>query len=187
MTTAAACLSEPLSQPQAATRLSWRALYEDHFDAVYRLVCRFGIYSDAEDVVQEVFIRAHKKIEDGEEVLNPRGWLRGIAVRVLAEQRRWRAIRSVKKWFVQTIFELEQPESPTPEQTATHSETQREVAAVLRQMSPKLRDALVLTDIDECSTEEAAALLGIPENTVRSRRRLAREQFGRLWKERETT
>jgi len=48
-------------------------------------------------------------------------------------------------------------------------------------MSNKLRDALVLLDIEGVPPHEAAQLLGVPRNTVRSRHILAREEFKRLW------
>jgi DNA-directed RNA polymerase specialized sigma24 family protein len=48
-------------------------------------------------------------------------------------------------------------------------------------MSHKLRDAFVLLDIDGMSARDAAELLGISHNTMRSRHNLAREEFKRLW------
>jgi DNA-directed RNA polymerase specialized sigma24 family protein len=48
-------------------------------------------------------------------------------------------------------------------------------------MSPKLREVLVLSELEELDLTEVAMILDIPKNTVRSRRKLARDQFARLW------
>ncbi|HEY3499072.1 MAG TPA: sigma factor-like helix-turn-helix DNA-binding protein, partial [Polyangiaceae bacterium] len=48
-------------------------------------------------------------------------------------------------------------------------------------MSAKLRDALVLVELEEQTPREAAAILGIPLNTLRSRLLLARRQFEQLF------
>ncbi len=58
------------------------------------------------------------------------------------------------------------------------------IGEVLRTLSPKLRSVLVLADIEECSLAEVAEAVGAPINTVRSRRRLAREAFQREWERR---
>lgn len=48
---------------------AWRSLYKDEFSRVYRLCCRFGVPgAEVEDVVQQVFLIAYRRIAD-EEVL----------------------------------------------------------------------------------------------------------------------
>ena len=160
----------------------WRDLYDRHFDAVLRLILRFGIEpAEAEDLAQVVFIRAHKKLIDGAELRHPSAWLRGIAVRVVAEHRRWARLRRLKRWLVRSTSEAQSAPPPTPEQHAQGAETTARVRRVLERLSPKRASALVLLDIEELSLDEAAEILGVPVNTVRSRRRLAREAFRRLW------
>jgi RNA polymerase sigma-70 factor, ECF subfamily len=159
---------------------AWRELYAQYFDSIYRLVCRFGVpMTDVEDITQSVFVRAHKRVQEVAEVRDVGAWLRGIAVRAVAEHLRWRRVRRVKQWLVRASAETQAVR--TPEAQAASAQAERLVGEVLAEMSGKLRSALVLLDIEECSLEEAAQILGIPLNTVRSRRRLAREQFERLW------
>jgi RNA polymerase sigma-70 factor, ECF subfamily len=167
---------------------AWRSLYQDEFSRVYRLCCRFGVPgAEVEDVVQQVFLIAYRRIA-GEEVLNIRAWLRGIAVKVIAERRRWHRLRRIKAWLVESLYsEGAQPPAPTPAVAAEHAELHDEIAAALSGLSPKLREVLVLCDIEECSLAEVANAVGAPVNTVRSRRRLAREAFQREWERRQRT
>ena len=72
-------------------------------------------------------------------------------------------------------------EERTPEHAALGDESLERLRTVLEQMSPKLRDTLVLVDLEELLPREAAEILGVPLNTVRSRRALARAEFRRLW------
>jgi RNA polymerase sigma-70 factor (ECF subfamily) len=179
---AAPRLAELRSEHASVRDEAWRVLYDEHFDAIYRLVCRFGVpLAEVEDLTQMVFERAHRRMADVDEVRHVGVWLRGIAVRVVAEHRRWQRVRRLRQWLLESTTEAALRREPTPEQMTAAAHTQRRVGAVLDQMSRKLREVLVLVEIDECSPEEAAAVLGIPTNTVRSRRRLAREQFRKLW------
>jgi len=164
---------------------AFERVYEEHFDCVYRLAWRFGVpAAEVEDVAQRVFLVAHRRLTGGEQVDNVGGWLRGITVRVASQHRRWRRVRRVKAWLVKSTAEAQAPVPPTPERDAQAHRTQRAVGEVLEQMSPKLREVLVLSDVEDCTQGEVAGLLGISVNTVRSRRRLAREQFQRLWGQR---
>jgi RNA polymerase sigma-70 factor (ECF subfamily) len=164
---------------------AWRELYEGQFDRVYRMVCRFGIPTgEVEDLVQTVFMRAHGRLVELGDIRDVGAWLRGIVVRVVAEHRRWRRLRELKAWLLRDRVHDDLEEPPTPERLAATSQSQARVQDVLGRMSGKLRDVLVLCDIEQCQPAEVGELLGIPVNTVRSRRRLAREQFLALWRQR---
>jgi len=182
VTIAASPTTEALRSASTAERnAAWRALYHDQFDHVYRLACRFGVpAADVEDVTQRVFVVAHRRIAEIEEIHNVGAWLRAIVVRVVAEHRRWARVRRVKHWVLRTSADVESPRPTTPERDLVALQAQRVVAQVLAKMSPKLRDVLVLLELEELSLQEAAETLGIPSNTVRSRKRLAREQFQRI-------
>lgn len=163
---------------------AWRALYDDQFDRVHRLASRFGVPpGEVEDVVQQVFLVAFRRIAEVGEIGSVTGWLRGIAVKVISDRHRWRRVRRVKQWIVDGIYRETGPGPTTPLRDAEQAEEQERIGTVLRRMRPKLRAVLVLCDIDECSLAEAAETLQIPVNTVRSRRRLARESFRKLWEQ----
>jgi RNA polymerase sigma-70 factor (ECF subfamily) len=175
------------SRPSIADRnLAWRALWEHHFEPACRLICRLGVpLGEVEDVAQTVFLRAHDHLDELPGIDNVGGWLRGFVVRVVSEHRRWRRVRRIKDWLLRDRIEDDTPPSPTPEQSAEAIEAHRIVSALLDEMSPKLREVLVLMELEDCTPLEVAALLGLPVNTVKSRRRLAREEFQRLHEKRE--
>lgn len=163
---------------------TWRSLYQQHFDDVYRLARSLGVCSaDVEDIAQRVFIVVHDKLkkEPGLVIEHPRAWLRAITVRVTADYRRWHLVRRMKRWLVRASSQ-EAAAGPDPEAAVASGEAQRLVREVLDRMSPKLREVLVLLEVEGLSPGEVAELLGIPANTVRSRKRLAREQFLELWR-----
>jgi RNA polymerase sigma factor (sigma-70 family) len=75
------------------------------------------------------------------------------------------------------------PQSPEagPESNTESEQARARVAEVLGRMSAKLRDVLVLVNLEGLGLHEAAEALGVSVNTVRSRRRLAQEDFRRRW------
>ena len=167
------------------TAASWRRLYRNHFQDVYRIVYCMGVaHADLEDVTQRVFMVVHSKLDKDRPIENPRAWLRAITLRVVSDYRRWHKVRKVKQWLVRATYGVKPDLEQTPEDGAAAGQVQREVREVVSQMSPKLQDVLVLADLEGATVREVAETLGVPVNTVRSRIRLAREQFAKLWKQR---
>src|SRR5690606_12085227 len=119
--------------------------------------------ADVEDVTQQVFVIAYRRLQEIDEVRSVPAWLRGIALRVTSDYHRWWRVRRAKQWLVEAT-EGRRAEPTTPERATEVARTQEQVNAVLRTMSPKLRAVLVLCDIEECSVSEAAEALAIPTN-----------------------
>lgn len=162
--------------------LWFRQLYRTHFDEVIKLALRFGIARhDAEDITQRVFLVAHRHLETYEQIEHPSAWLRAITIRIIREHYRWWRLRHAASWLLEFSWAGRAREELTPERDAVAGESLAAVREVLLLMSDKLREALVLLDIEDLSPREAAELLRVPQNTLRSRRALAREEFRRLW------
>ena len=165
---------------------AWRLLYDEHFRDIHRLVWRFGVEpAEVEDLAQRVFVIAYERLSEMDDVENVGGWLRGVTVRVVAAHRRWRRVRRVKEWVVRSRYGDESHTVSSPEDEVETEQRRQLVRAILERLRPKLRDVLVLCDVEGCSAQDVAAMLGVPVNTVRSRRRLAREEFERIWDKRE--
>jgi len=168
----------------SAADCDFRSFYCSHFDEVTGFVLRFGIEShDAEDLVQRVFMVAlrHFTSAETETVELPSAWLRAIALRTIHEYFRWWRVRRAASWLVEQSWAGRAKDDANPERDVLANESLQHVRSVLFRMSSKLRDALVLLDINGMSPGEAARLLGIPRNTMRSRHNLARAEFKRLW------
>ncbi len=157
-------------------------LYEEYFDEVHGLVCRFGVGpGDALDLTQQVFGVALRHQRDISELSVPRSWLRAIVVRVVHEHYRFLRVRRLKAWLVEHSWAGRAVDERTPEASTLEDETRTRVRSVLERMSTKLRNTLVLVELEELDPQEVAKLLAISHNTLRSRRRLARAEFARLW------
>lgn len=161
------------------------AIYEENVTWVYWLVRRLGVPpSDAEDLTQKTFVVAYERLDQLEAIDNPGGWLRGVAHRTVSHYRRFIGVRKAKAWFVTTLSrEVAAHHVKSPEHDVECSERHSQVIEVLDRLSDKLRDVLVLVELEERSITEVASILGVPANTVRSRKRLARKKFAEIWEE----
>jgi RNA polymerase sigma-70 factor (ECF subfamily) len=177
----------PLRSPSEEVRdASWRRLYADEYRRVARLVSRFGVSpADQEDVTQQVFLAAYRRLAEVADVRDVRAWLAGIAARTASDHRRWRKVRRANEWMVEAIYQDQPRDRWCPGQDLERTRLERRVEEVLRRMSPKLRPVMLLCEIEELEPGEVADILGIPLNTVRSRRLLARRSFEKLWREAE--
>jgi DNA-directed RNA polymerase specialized sigma24 family protein len=104
-----------------------------------------------------------------------------LAQLTIHEYFRWWRVRRAARWLVEQSWAGRTQYEVSPERDSIANESLQRVRYVLHRMSHKLRDALVLLDIEGVSAHEAARLLGVPRNTMRSRHVLAREEFKRLW------
>lgn len=142
---------------------SFRALYRAHTGAVYRFaILRVG-EQDAEDIVQETWIRAARGLADFAWRASLRTWLIGIALNLCREQYRRRSRLTVV------------PE-PAPGRasgdlvTASRAELREAIAAV----PEHYRDVLLLHDVEGYTHTEIASLLDMRPGTSKSQLHRAR-------------
>lgn len=127
---------------------------------------------DAEDCVQETFLRAYKS-GDLPQILDPKAWLARIAWRV--------AIDRVKKHPVEALEELAEKgfEPAAGGEGADTGLIEGERVAMLHKLMATLpedlRHTLVLSTVEEMSSVQIAQVLGIPETSVRTRLFRARQ------------
>jgi RNA polymerase sigma-70 factor (ECF subfamily) len=159
-------------------RLDFDEIYRAHHDFVWRTLRRMGVSErDVMDAAQKVFLVAHRRLPlfDGRSTLKT--WLCGIALRVAADYRRSAVSR-------REVLVAEAPAGASFEADQLRRlEAQERLAlldAVLAAMPDEQRTVFVLFELEQVSGEEIAALLSVPEGTVRSRLRLARRAFSRL-------
>jgi RNA polymerase sigma-70 factor (ECF subfamily) len=158
-------------EPAAFARLL--ALYRQRIvDLAYQLVQNGA---DAEDVAQEVFLRAFENIPRfrGEAALST--WLYRITVNLCHDRRRRKA------WTTETWDDLEEVAEETDfrQQVETKLLVQKTLAA----LPPHLRTVLVLREMQELSYEEIAQIVRRPIGTVKSRLNAARRAFQEVWEE----
>jgi len=70
--------------------------------------------------------------------------------------------------------------TPRPDQALAGREASEVLDAALQKLSPELREAVILRDLQEMEYREIAQVLDIPEGTVKSRINRGRAELGRL-------
>jgi RNA polymerase sigma-70 factor (ECF subfamily) len=161
--------------PHLAARVSdrVRAIAEAHYDFLWRSLRRLGVAApDVEDAAQQVLLVLMRRID----AVRPgaeRAFLFGTAMRV-AQQARKRAGRGPE--LHEELDEQRHP-GPDPEQLLDAERARRLLDRLLDELPLELRTVLVLSELEELTMAEVAALLELPAGTVASRLRRARELF----------
>jgi RNA polymerase sigma-70 factor (ECF subfamily) len=143
-----------------------RDLYNTHSDHIREVIVHHGgPYVEPEDLVQEVFLAAHRKIRHLRSYTEPRAWLHLAALReVWKVQRRRRLLR-----FLPLGLGRPQSEGEPPDVAFQRRETLGWLHRLLDKLPRRQREALLLFHVDEMSSAEIGRLLGCPEETVRTR------------------
>lgn len=168
-----------VSAARAGDQAAFGQLIERHESAVFRTaLAALGRAEDAEDAAQEAFLVAWQKLPGFRGDATFRTWLLTITWHKALDRRRrrsqwWRRTQwtsdAIAAEHVRHPAEDLAAESATPERAAVARDLARHVAVEIAQLSPKLRDALLLATSGEYSYGEVAALLGIPLGTVKWR------------------
>ena len=154
---------------------AFRALVERHGRAVYRVAHRMtGNAHDAEDVVQETFLRAYKQLQRFESRANFGTWLHRIAVNA--------ALARGRRGHLEVVPAPPSEEGAEPESTVLFDTLPPlDVEAAIESLPEGARHVLVLYGIYGYTHEEAANMLGIAVGTCKAQlhraRRLLRERL----------
>ncbi len=148
---------------------AFRTLVEEHKRAIYFLALDLsGNHHDAEDLSQEVFIKAHRGLDSFRGDASVATWLRRITVNTFLNKRRKKALR-----FMQLFENGEEDLSEQSQFASPDSETAGEllrghVTKALAKLSPSERSAFVLRHMNELAVKEIAASMDIADGTVKS-------------------
>jgi RNA polymerase sigma-70 factor (ECF subfamily) len=152
---------------------AFRALVEDHSRAVYRLAHRMtGNASDAEDVVQETFLRAYKQIGRFESRANFGTWLHRIAVNCSIDLIRARPRREAGRDLADLDALGAAPVTSravdaSPERLVLSAEVQQRIGAAMSSLSQLERAAFVLRHFEGHSIDEISRALGLKVNAAK--------------------
>lgn len=164
---------------------AWEDLVRLHTRKVYALCYRFtGSGSEAQDLTQEVFLRVFKTIKSFRSAEGSFAtWLSRVTRNLLIDHyRRTRHDRVTDSIEEQLpMMEEEGAASPLrPDHAVAGREASEILQATLQKLSPDLREAVILRDLQEMEYREIAEVLGIPEGTVKSRINRGRAELARL-------
>ena len=144
---------------------AFRALVEQHSRSVFRLAFRMtGNEQDAEDVVQESFLRAYRQLGRFESRANFGTWLYRIVSNCSVDLMRSKQARhdQVRGDSIdEGAMELPAVDVPGPERMAQSAEIDRRVQDALRELSPLERAAFTLRHYEGRTIEEISSTLGL--------------------------
>ncbi len=153
-------------------------VYEDLrpllFSIAYRIVSRV---SEAEDLVQEAFLRFHRAQSEGVDIDSPRAWLSTVATRLAINQvRSARARREtyVGTWLPEPL--LTGPASDASVQAETADSLSMAFLVLLESLSPVERAVFLLREVFDYGYDEIAAVVGKSEENCRQIAVRARRQ-----------
>ena len=156
----------------------------NHYEnAVFNLVFRMvGNRHDAEDVTQEVFIRAFRKIRTFGGRSSFATWLYSIAANQSISERRRRSAKSRKGSVQMSVLDsndngtaYDPPgDGPAPDTKLQASETHRQIEQAIAELDDDFRTVVVLRDIEELDYSTISDVLGCSRGTVKSRLHRAR-------------
>jgi len=161
---------------KAGSRSEFARLVERYSGQVYRLALKIlNDPQDAEDVLQETFIKALRGLSSFERRSSLSTWLYRIAVNEALM-----AVRKRKPDVVQMDAEKEDGEGQSepveivdwcclPEGELMSTESRQFLDQAVQQLTPALRTVFVLRDVEGLSVKETAETLGITEVTVKTR------------------
>jgi RNA polymerase sigma-70 factor, ECF subfamily len=160
-------------------RLAMQVLFARHHVRVYRFVLRLvGNQSVAEDLISEVFLDIWRQADRFEGRSAVSTWMLAIA--------RFKALSALRKKPEEALDEetaaaIEDPED-NPEVAMQKKDKSQVLRKCLEALSPEHREIIDLVYYHEKSVEEVAEIVGIPENTVKTRMFYARKKLAELLK-----
>ncbi len=165
---------------------AWESLLQTHTRKIYNLCYRFtGRVAESEDLTQEVFIKIFQTLRTFDAAQGSFvTWLNRVARNHLVDHYR----RTKKDRMTSSLDEeaggLEEKASAA-DGPAVHVESRERKELLqhgLEKLSPDLREAVVLRDLQDLDYAEIAQVLGVPEGTVKSRINRGRLELARVLK-----
>jgi RNA polymerase sigma-70 factor (TIGR02957 family) len=153
-------------------------LFEELRPAAFAIAYRMlGSVSEAEDVVQEAFLRLHRMLREGERVESPRSYLSTVVTRLCIDQlrsARARRERYVGEWLPEPLLASDEADP------ARHAEVADSLSlaflVLLESLSPEQRAAFLLREVFDYPYDQIARIVGKSEDNTRQLVTRARRQ-----------
>lgn len=171
--------------------IAWEEIVQRYNRRIYNICYRFaGSSDDAQDLTQEVFIKVYRTLSsyDSEKAAFMT-WVTTVTRNLLVDHFRKTKQDRLTDSLDNTSSEHEdsQPlseqipdQTAPPDATVQSRETRETVHRALQKLSPELREAVILRDLQDMDYREIAVALKVPEGTVKSRINRGRAELARL-------
>jgi len=170
---------------------AWEEIVQRYHRRIYNICYRFaGSPDDAQDLTQEVFIKMYRTLSSYD---LDRGafmtWVTTMTRNLLVDHFRKTKQERLTDSLDTTSSDHEDAmplgeqipdKGPTPDSKVQSRETGEVVQEALQKLSPELREAVILRDLQDMDYKEIATVLKVPEGTVKSRINRGRAELARL-------
>lgn len=170
---------------------AWQEIVQQYHRRIYNICYRFsGSTDDASDLTQEVFIKIYRTLSTFDMTrASFMTWVTTVTRNLLVDHFRKGKYDRITDSLEATagnqedgltIAEQLEDRGVSPEARMRSQETQKLVHEGLRRLSPELREAVILRDLQDLDYKDIAKVLNVPEGTVKSRINRGRTELGRL-------
>lgn len=167
------CLAGDEEAWEAIVRLHWRKV----FNVAYKFV---GRHDEAEDLTQDIFLKLFRSLRTFDRRANFQTWLVSVSRNLCIDH--YRSVRKERETIDRAVNPNDlKPASKdvSPLAAVEHEHRRLLLRRALERLTPALRSAVLLRDIQELSYQEIAERLDLPEGTVKSRINRGRSELAR--------
>jgi RNA polymerase sigma-70 factor (ECF subfamily) len=163
---------------------AWEELVRRHTRRIYNICYRFtGNRTEAEDLSQEVFLRVYKTIGSYRSAYGGFAtWMTSVTRNLLIDHyrrtKRDRITDSIEDKM--PVVENKESVGRRPDEQALLGELSGQIQSALTRLSPELREAVILRDLQQLEYGEIRQVLAVPEGTVKSRINRGRIELARI-------
>jgi len=161
---------------------AWEAIVARFRRKVFHIAYKFtGKHDEAEDLTQEIFLKVFKSLDRFHRDADFSTWLSSVARNYCIDH--YRASKREREVVVEDLVAFDQAPASAgsnPQRTLEDRDRRSFLLAGLDRLPEKLREAVVLRDLQGLSYQEMAERLDLPEGTVKSRINRGREELSRL-------
>ena len=160
---------------------AWELVVVRYRRKVFHIAYKFtGKHDEAEDLQQEIFLKVFRSLEKFHRDADFSTWLSSVARNYCIDH--YRASKREKEVLVEDAlaYDLAPASSGNPYRALEAKDRSGLVRRGLDQLPGKLREAVILRDLQGLSYQEMASRLALPEGTVKSRINRGREELARL-------
>jgi len=170
---------------------AWQEIVQQYHRRIYNICYRFsGSADDAADLSQEVFIKMYRTLSTYDTTrASFMTWVTTVTRNLLVDHFRKGKYDRVTDSLDATpgnqeegltLAEQLEDLNPSPETRLRSQELQKLVHEGLKRLSPELREAVILRDLQDLDYKDIAKVLNVPEGTVKSRINRGRTELARL-------
>ncbi len=162
---------------------AWEGIVNTYGRRIYNLSYRYSSRTDeAEDLTQEIFIRVYQNLKSFRtDAGSFHNWILKVGRNLIIDRyRQARRFQQSAGTEEMETMNLKDDKVPNPQRAAEQAEAARFLREGLQKLSPELKEAIILRDLEGMPYQEIASLLSIPEGTVKSRINRGRLELAKL-------